>query len=122
MVPREISMVGKPPLGTLITVHLRKIGKTQKWLAEDINVSSIYLCAVMAGRANPTLKLLRRIAKSLDIDMKDFVDILLSEENPRRVHREKRTPGIGSADRHANRRSCRAAGGGGQRSDQDTGV
>lgn len=76
---RTTSITNKPPLGTLIAVRLKDMGRNQKWLSEDAQVNQVYLCAVLAGRANPTIKLLRRISKSLDIDVKDLTNALLSE-------------------------------------------
>ena len=77
--PRKLSMVGKPPLGTLIAVRLKEMDKTAAWLAKEADVNHIRLCAVMAGRANPTIKYLRKIAKSLGIDVKVLVNALLCE-------------------------------------------
>ena len=55
------------------------MGKNQKWLSVDAQINQVYLCAVLAGRANPTIKLLRKIAKSLDIDIRELTNALLSE-------------------------------------------
>ncbi len=79
MMARTTCINNKPPLGTLIAVRLKDVGKTQKWLSEDAQVSQIYLCAVLAGRANPTLKFLKKLAKSLDINIKDLTNALLNE-------------------------------------------
>lgn len=76
---RTTNVNNKPPLGALIATRLIEKGKNQKWLAESANVNQIYLCAILAGRANPTIKLLKRIAISLDIDVKDLTNALLSE-------------------------------------------
>ena len=76
---RTTSISNKPPLGTLIAVRLKEIGRNQKWLSEDAQIGQVYLCAVLAGRANPTIKLLRRIAHSLDIDVRELTNALLSE-------------------------------------------
>lgn len=69
----------KPPLGALIATRLNEMGKNQKWLSVDAQINQVYLCAVLAGRANPTIKLLRKIAKSLDIDIRELTNALLSE-------------------------------------------
>lgn len=78
--PRSISTANKPPLGILIATRLKEMGKNQKWLSENAHVHQVYLCAVLAGRANPTIKLLRKIAHSLDIDVKELTNALLSED------------------------------------------
>lgn len=77
--PRTTCLSNKPPLGTLIAARLKEIGKNQKWLSENAHVTRVYLCAILAGRANPTLKMLKKIAKSLDIDVKKLVNALLSK-------------------------------------------
>ncbi len=76
---RTTRAVNKPPLGALIATRLNEMGKNQKWLSEDAQVNQVYLCAVLSGRANPTIKLLRRIARSLDIDVRELTNALLSE-------------------------------------------
>ncbi len=76
---RTTRAVNKPPLGALIATRLNEMGKNQKWLSENAQVNQVYLCAVLAGRANPTIKLLRRIARSLDIDVRELTNALLSE-------------------------------------------
>lgn len=77
---RTISMSNKPPLGVLITLRLQELGKNQKWLAKDADINAIYLCAVMAGRANPTINYLRKIANSLGMDVKDLTNAFLSKD------------------------------------------
>jgi len=64
----------------MIAVRLKEMDKNQKWLSEDAKVNQIYLCAVLAGRANPTIKFLKKLAKSLDMDVKDLANALLSED------------------------------------------
>lgn len=76
--PRVPIVANKPPLGALIVTRLNEVGKSQKWLADEVQVTQIYLCAVLAGRANPTIRLLQRISRSLNIDIRDMVDALLS--------------------------------------------
>ena len=78
--PRTISLKNKTALGKVIALRLKDMGKTLKWLAEDAGVDPICLCAVTAGRSNPTIKYLRKIANSLGIDVKDLVNALLSDK------------------------------------------
>lgn len=77
---RTTSISNKPPLGTLIAIRLKEMGKNQKWLSENAHVTRVYLCAILAGRANPTFQMLKKIAKSLGIDVKDLADALLSKD------------------------------------------
>ena len=71
----------KPPLGTLIGKRLKEIGKQQKWLAQEARLSKTYLCAVINGRAIPTLAALKQIAKPLGLDPFDLVSALLGKES-----------------------------------------
>lgn len=66
---RTTNLNNKPPLGTLIGRRLKEIGKQQKWLAQEARLSKTYLCAVINGRAIPTLATLKQIAKPLGLDL-----------------------------------------------------
>lgn len=78
--PRITNISNKPPLGTLISVTLLEMQKTQKWLSNDIGTDHVYLNRIITGRATPSLRMLGRIAKSLDINAKELVDTLLIED------------------------------------------
>ena len=78
---RTTNLNNKPPLGTLIGKRLKEIGKQQKWLAQEARLSKTYLCAVINGRAIPTLAALKQIAKPLGLDPFDLVSALLCKES-----------------------------------------
>lgn len=78
---RTTNLNNKPPLGTLIGRRLKEIGKQQKWLAQEARLSKTYLCAVINGRAIPTLAALKQIAKPLGLDPFDLVAALLGKES-----------------------------------------
>lgn len=78
---RTTNLNNKPPLGTLIGKRLKEIGKQQKWLAQEARLSKTYLCAVINGRAIPTLAALKQIAKPLGLDPFDLVAALLGKES-----------------------------------------
>ena len=78
---RTTNLNNKPPLGTLIGKRLKEIGKQQKWLAQEARLSKTYLCAVINGRAIPTLAALKQIAKPLGLDPFDLVSALLAKES-----------------------------------------
>ena len=78
---RTTNLNNKPPLGTLIGKRLKEIGKQQKWLAQEARLSKTYLCAVINGRAIPTLAALKQIAKPLGLDPCDLVSALLGKES-----------------------------------------
>lgn len=76
---RTTNLNNKPPLGTMIGKRLKEMGKQQKWLAQEARLSKTYLCAVMNGRAIPTLAALKQIAKPLDLDPLDLVGALFGK-------------------------------------------
>lgn len=78
---RTTNLNNKPPLGTLIGKRLKEIGKQQKWLAQEARLSKTYLCAVINGRAIPTLAALKQIAKPLGLDPFDLLSALLGKES-----------------------------------------
>ena len=78
---RTTNLNNKPPLGTLIGRRLKEIGKQQKWLAQEARLSKTYLCAVINGRAIPTLAALKQIAKPLGLDPFDLVAAVLGKES-----------------------------------------
>lgn len=78
---RTTNLNNKPPLGTLIGRRLKEIGKQQKWLAQEARLSKTYICAVINGRAIPTLAALKQIAKPLGLDPFDLVAALLGKES-----------------------------------------
>ena len=78
---RTTNLNNKPPLGTLIGKRLKEIGKQQKWFAQEARLSKTYLCAVINGRAIPTLAALKQIAKPLGLDPFDLVSALLGKES-----------------------------------------
>ena len=78
---RTTNLNNTPPLGTLIGKRLKEIGKQQKWLAQEARLSKTYLCAVINGRAIPTLAALKQIAKPLGLDPFDLVSALLGKES-----------------------------------------
>ena len=78
---RTTTLNNKPPLGTLIGKRLKEIGKQKKWLAQEARLSKTYLCAVINGRAIPTLAALKQIAKPLGLDPFDLVSALLGKES-----------------------------------------
>ena len=78
---RTTNLSNKPPLGTMIGKHLKEMDKQQKWLAQEARISKTYLCAIMNGRAIPTLAALKQIAKPLGLDPFDLVAALFGKES-----------------------------------------
>ncbi len=47
---------------------------TQERLAEKADLNSVYLSNIERGQSNPTLDLLIKIAKALDVEMREIFD------------------------------------------------
>lgn len=77
---RTTNLNNKPPLGTMIGKRLKEMGKQQKWLAQEARISKTYLCAIMNGRAIPTLAALKQIAKPLGLDPFNLVAALFGKD------------------------------------------
>ena len=78
---RTTNLYNKPPLGTMIAKRLKEMNRQQKWLAQEARISKTYLCAIMNGRAIPTLAALKQIAKPLGLDPFKLVAALCGKES-----------------------------------------
>ena len=65
-------------LGLRMKTLRKSKGLTQKGLAEAVNVSRIYIQSLESNRRLPSMKLLKRLAEALDVDVVDLV------QNPHR--------------------------------------
>ncbi|WP_422445275.1 helix-turn-helix transcriptional regulator [Thermoanaerobacterium sp. DL9XJH110] len=50
------------------------VGLTQKELANTVGVSREYISALENGRYSPSLNLLKKIAKTLNVSVKDLIE------------------------------------------------
>lgn len=53
-----------------VYAKLKKLGKTQKWLSEQLDISEQYLSDILKGRRQPQ-KYITDICNLLDITIKD---------------------------------------------------
>lgn len=65
-------------LGLRMKTLRKSKGLTQKGLAEIVQVSRIYIQSLESNRRLPSMKLLKRLAEALDVDVVDLV------QNPHR--------------------------------------
>lgn len=79
--PRTTNLNNKPPLGTMIAKRLKKMGKQQIWLAQELGVSKEFIWKIINGRYIPSLAMLQRIAEPLNLDPVDLVAALLSKDS-----------------------------------------
>jgi len=56
-------------LGKRIRIYRKKAGLTQEMLAEKLGLSSKYIQYIENGNRNPSLKVIFKIAKILEIDI-----------------------------------------------------
>ncbi len=78
---RTTNLNNKSPLGTMIGKRLKEMNRQQKWLAQEARISKTYLCAIMNGRAIPTLAALKQIAKPLGLEPFELVAALFGKDS-----------------------------------------
>lgn len=59
--------MGKPTVAQLIELSLEEMQMTQKQLAQQVGVSPSRISDYVSGRAEPTLKVARRLCQTLNI-------------------------------------------------------
>ncbi len=52
---------------------LREQGRTQTWLAEKIDKSYVVVTNYCNNKAQPSVPILRQIAKALDVDVRELL-------------------------------------------------
>lgn len=57
-------------LGKIILIKLFEINKSQKWLAEQCNVTETTISYIINGKRRPSKKLIYGISKILSLDLK----------------------------------------------------
>ena len=62
-------------LGLRIRTLRKALGLTQQGLAERTQVSRIYIQALESNRRTPSMKLLSRLANSLEVEVQDLVRV-----------------------------------------------
>jgi len=66
---KRVGVENKPIIGQFIIKKLENANETQEWLAEQCGVTRGQINHIVCGRSNPSLPLLFRICKILDIDV-----------------------------------------------------
>jgi len=59
-------------IGEVIKSKRKALGISQKKLAELAGISNTYLSDIEVGRTDPSLKTMTKIAKALEIELKDL--------------------------------------------------
>ena len=66
--------MNREAIGNNIKAELKKCGKTQKELAEEINVTEVTMSRWISGKRQPTVYGLYRIAKVLCVNMESLME------------------------------------------------
>lgn len=66
----------KPKFGKLVSIQLCSIGKSQKWLANQCNVTPSHISMVLAGKANPSNNLIFEMASALGVESGTLINAL----------------------------------------------
>lgn len=65
--------------GKFIKKRLDELGKNVKWLSDTADISQFTIYAYLQGRHMPEIGKLYRIARALDINLVELVEIILKE-------------------------------------------
>ena len=66
----------KPKFGKLVSFQLCAIGKSQKWLANQCNVTPSHISMILAGKANPSNSLIFEMASALGVESGALINAL----------------------------------------------
>jgi len=66
----------KSPLGVEILKRLYIIGKSQNWLAKQVNVTPAHISLIIAGKVTPSQPVLKDIATALGLESSELVKYL----------------------------------------------
>lgn len=74
--PRTTVTDNKPAFGKFVALELKRTNRTQRQFAQEIGISYVYLYRMISGRAIPSLKMLKRLAEGLNLDVEDLTNTL----------------------------------------------
>lgn len=77
--PRPTNMKTKTRFGVLICNRLNEMGKNQKYLAQESNLSPFYVSEILNGRHNPSVRAVYNISKVTGISIEELSSALLDE-------------------------------------------
>ena len=75
----KINLKNKSPLGIVIASGLLRRGKTQKYLADKMNVTEGALSQMLKGKYNPSIDNIYMMSELLDIDIGDILNAIRKE-------------------------------------------
>lgn len=77
--PRPMTLEGKTPFGVLICRQLSKMGKNQKYLAQESGLSQFYVSMILNGKYTPSVKTLYNISKVTGISIEKLTKTLIDK-------------------------------------------
>ena len=72
----KINLKNKSPLGIIVANGLLHKGKTQKYLANKMNITEGALSHILSGRYNPSINNVYIMSELLDIDIGDIMNAI----------------------------------------------
>ena len=75
----RINLKNKSPLGIIVANGLLQKGKTQKYLANKMNITEGALSHILSGRYNPSINNIYIMSELLDIDIGDIMNAIRKE-------------------------------------------
>lgn len=72
----KINLKNKSPLGIIVANGLLQKGKTQKYLANKMNITAGALSHILSGRYNPSINNVYIMSELLDIDIGDIMNAI----------------------------------------------
>ena len=72
-------MTTKSRFGMLVCKRLTQMGKNQKYLAEKTGFSRFYICEILNGKHNPSVRAVYNISKAIGISIEELTKTLLDE-------------------------------------------
>ena len=77
--PRPTNMKTKTRFGVLICNRLTKMGKNQKYLAQESGLSPFYVSEILNGKHNPSVNAVCNISRVTGISIEELTKALLDE-------------------------------------------
>lgn len=75
-------------IGTRIKTIRKALDYSQEYLAEQVNISRVFVQSIEVGRRNPSMKTLKKFAKVLGVQIQDLLRDYSDEEKAARIQLE----------------------------------
>ncbi len=75
-------------IGTRIKTIRKALDYSQEYLAEQVDISRVFVQSIEVGRRNPSMKTLKKIAKALGVQIQDLLRDYSDESKSVRIQLE----------------------------------